>query len=158
MLQREIHKFLEGANSGTEGREKELNSNITHAIKQHFCNYWHWFQLYSKSKHHNLFLKKKKTIIFKTCFTMFVQDWALSWITADFSLSRWNNAQFSETMTKFISAHSCKSELEKTFMSDTAILTTPQVPVYHLGQEAQVSWFYCNSETSPTWRRCRQAK
>jgi hypothetical protein len=39
MLQREIHKFLEGANSGTEGRDKELNSNITGAIKQHFCNY-----------------------------------------------------------------------------------------------------------------------
>ena len=26
-------------------------------------------------------------------------------------------------------------------MSDTATLTTPQVPVYHLGQEAQMSSF-----------------
>ena len=34
--------------------------------------------------------------------------------------------------------------------------TTPQVPVYYLGQEAQVSWFYWNSDTSPTWRRFRQ--
>ena len=41
-------------------------------------------------------------------------------------------------------------------MSYTATLTTPQVPVYYLGQEAQVSWFYWNSDTSPTWRRFRQ--
>lgn len=58
-----------------------------------------------------------------------------------------NNDQFSETTIKSISAHASKSELLKTFcrhpgvnfMSYTASLTTPKVPVYHLGQEAQVS-------------------
>lgn len=61
-------------------------------------------------------ITKVNTIVFNTCFTIFVQVWVAN-IIADFSTSMLNNCQFSETMIKWISAHAYTSKLLKKFLA-----------------------------------------